>query len=331
MSLALIGPGLVGKAFLQQVKGKIPVVGVCSSKRMTLQPDLEHLELNQDLDMSQFLKHLEQFKPLILVDSTSSQEIADLYPEFIRRGFHIVTPNKKAFSGDLALYRSITSLAKEKRVSVRHESTVGAGLPILSTLNDLIATGDEIVSIQGIFSGTLSYIFNQFSKQGASVKFSDIVFQAKNLGYTEPDPREDLNGMDVGRKVVILSRLSGYQVDLSIPIENLVPQELQQAKDASEFLAKLPSFDKHFEQLNQAAIQSGHVLRYIGNVSPQGCFCKLERFPFDHPFASMKGSDNIINFVTKRFPNGIIVQGAGAGDQVTAFGMYCDVLRILGQ
>ncbi|KND01989.1 homoserine dehydrogenase [Spizellomyces punctatus DAOM BR117] len=338
LNLAIIGPGLVGSEFISQVAKTpyIKLIAIANSTRMLLhQTGTSATTWKADLTASQtatdlkaLIDHAAARQPCVVVDCTSSEAVATSYPEWLDKGLHVVTPNKKAFSGDLGLWKKIT---ENKKSLVYHESTVGAGLPILSTLKDLVETGDEIVRIEGIFSGTLSYIFNNFSSTaGSSGQFSKTVTVAKELGYTEPDPRDDLNGMDVARKVVILGRVAGIDLDLStLPVENIVPEALRGVPTADEFMSKLPTFDDHFEQLNQAALKENSVLRYVGLVDPNGnSSVKLMKYPASHPFASLKGSDNIIAFTTKRFPNPLIVQGAGAGAAVTAFGMFADVLKI---
>ncbi|KAF9161585.1 hypothetical protein DFQ26_004403 [Actinomortierella ambigua] len=347
VNVALIGVGLVGSEFIRQVLSstskQIAIIGVANSRQMLTSATPLTSSWKEDLAASKLPFSLDSFTeslqaskaqyPTVVMDCTSNQAVADYYPRWLEAGFHVVTPNKKAFSGDLSLYKQIRSLADSGKAMVYHESTVGAGLPVINTLNDLVATGDKIVKIEGIFSGTLSYIFNNFSTLDASakpVKFSEVVSVAKELGYTEPDPRDDLNGMDVARKVIILGRVAG--LDLSqetISVENIVPQELRNTS-AEEFMTKLPEFDAHFENLNNEAIQAGQVLRYVGLVDPVNgkSGVTLARYPASHPFASLKGSDNIIAFTTERFPSPLIIQGAGAGAAVTAFGMYSDVLKI---
>ncbi|KAL2912787.1 Homoserine dehydrogenase [Polyrhizophydium stewartii] len=300
LSIALVGAGLVGAEFLAQVAALQARAAPAARLRVV---------------------------------AVATEAVAAQYPHFAALGLHVVTPNKKAFSGDPELLARIRAAAAAAGTLVLHESTVGAGLPILSTLNDLVDTGDDIVKIEGIFSGTLSFIFNQFSTPGSAdaPAFSSVVQKAKELGYTEPDPRDDLNGLDVARKVVILARLAGIPLTLqSLAIENIVPEPLRQVATADEFLARLPEFDAHFAALHRDARAAGSVLRYVGTVGPRPDLCgvRLVRFPADHPFASLKGSDNIIAFTTRRFPNPLIVQGAGAGAAVTAFGMLSDILKI---
>lgn len=212
LNIALIGPGLVGKEFLNQIKLfsncslSLRVIGITSSKSMKLASPGTDLSFDEassvTANIDKFIAHANANLPCVVVDCTSNDQIAALYPALLEK-LHLVTPNKKGFSGSAELYDNIAKASLKNGTFVFHESTVGAGLPILSTLNDLIMSGDEIIKIEGIFSGTLSYIFNLYSQAGKppTVSFSDIVKQAKELGYTEPDPRDDLNGMDVARKV----------------------------------------------------------------------------------------------------------------------------------
>ncbi|KAI9339956.1 homoserine dehydrogenase-domain-containing protein [Obelidium mucronatum] len=355
ISVVLIGPGLVGSAFLAQLHAHqrrnvapfVRVVAVATSSQTAADASPRGLELAAAAwrahlaPSSDALAAAEaaaraaaaQGGAAVVVDCTAADAVAQRYPAWLRAGLHVVTPNKKAFSGPLPLWADIKDAANSSSSLVFHESTVGAGLPILSTLSDLVATGDEIVKIEGIFSGTLSYIFNNYSTTSESAtpqRFSDIVNVAKAKGYTEPDPRDDLNGMDVGRKVVILGRVAGIPLSLdTLPIENIVPEPLRGITSVDEFMKKLPDFDAHFTALNDAAKAKGRVLRCVGVVDPvNGSSVRLAEYDASHPFASLKGSDNIIAFTTRRFPNPLIVQGAGAGDDVTAFGIFSDLLKI---
>ncbi|CAG8436187.1 7095_t:CDS:2 [Funneliformis caledonium] len=344
--IGIIGVGLVGSELITQLSAynkSFKVIALLNSTKQLLSNSHTPLDLSNwknDLntkgtksDLTSFINYLSEAPtPSIVIDNTSSQEIANSYPLFIEKGLHIVTPNKKAFSGDLKLYKEIIEKSREKKSLVYHESTVGAGLPVLSTLTDLIRTGDKVIKIEGIFSGTLSYIFNEFSKfDGEKKKFSEIVKIAKENGYTEPDPRDDLNGLDVARKVVILGRLAGKDLSLkTLPVENVVPEPLRTLSSATEFMSSLPQFDEHFEKLNATANNNQQVLRYVGVIDPIGdkSEVKLVSLPSSHPFASLKGSDNIIAFTTQRFPNPLIIQGAGAGAAVTAFGIFSDLFKI---
>ena len=276
----------------------------------------------------------------VLVDNTSDPKLASSYPVFLRRGISIVTPNKKAFSSDLALWKDIFAAATQGSALVYHESTVGAGLPVISTLKDLVATGDEITRIEGVFSGTLSFLFNTFAPASGSsaAKWSEVVSQAKDLGYTEPDPRDDLNGMDVARKLTILARIAGLEVQgpESFPIESLIPAGLAHLPSTPEgiqqFIADLPKFDSLMSDIRDEAERMGKVVRYVGSVDTgkKRVGVGLELFDKDTTIAGLKGSDNIISFYTKRYgANPLIVQGSGAGADVTAMGVSADLLKVV--
>lgn len=347
LNVAIVGPGLVGGALLSQLASHlasprfaalpIRVVGLLNSKKMATgtfsSEDLADWQTrllgdsSEVSDLPRFISALSELpQPTAIVDCTSSDTVAAQYPQWLARGLHVVTPNKKAFSGPMSLYQEIQSLTQPRGPAVYHEATVGAGLPILSTLDDLVRTGDRIVRIEGIFSGTLSYLFNSFT---ADTKFSECVGEAKANGYTEPDPRDDLNGMDVARKVTILGRKAGMDLSVdTLDVENIVPESLRGVKTAEEFMERLPEFDGHFEKLNQEATKQDSVLRYVGVVEKGKSCVKLAKYPLEHPFASLKGSDNIVAFTTERFPIPLIVQGAGAGAEVTAFGVFSDLIKI---
>ena len=276
----------------------------------------------------------------VLIDNTSDAVLASAYPVFLRRGISVVTPNKKGFSSDLALWKDIFAAATQGSALVYHESTVGAGLPVISTLKDLVATGDEVTRIEGVFSGTLSFLFNTFAPASGSSsgKWSEVVSQAKDLGYTEPDPRDDLNGMDVARKLTILARVAGLGVQSpeSFPIESLIPAELASLPSTSDgiqqFMARLPEFDSRMSSVKGEAEKKGKVVRYVGSVDvgKKEVRVGLDLFDKDATIAGLKGSDNIISFYTKRYgANPLIVQGSGAGADVTAMGVSADLLKVV--
>ena len=272
----------------------------------------------------------------ILVDNTSSQDIANAYPAFLAKGISIVTPNKKAFSSDLGLWEDIFSAVAsfQGRSLIYHESSVGAGLPVISTLKDLVATGDQVTRIEGVFSGTMSFLFNSFAPAdgGSTGQWSQIVARAKDAGYTEPDPRDDLNGMDVARKLTILARLAGLKVDgpASFPVQSLIPSALESATSADEFMSKLPTYDGEMEGYKEQAKSAGKVVRYVGSVNLSTAQVKvgLELVDRGTPIASLKGSDNLICFYTRRYgANPLVIQGAGAGGEVTAMGVTSDLIK----
>ncbi|KAL7410078.1 putative HOM6-homoserine dehydrogenase [Mrakia frigida] len=363
INIALVGLGGVGTSTLQilqspSLASKFHLIALANSSSSLLIanhgiPTLpssanpsrwlnEHAQA-QPLDLPAFLTRLSLIKgETILVDNTSDEKVAALYPTMLRLGLHVVTPNKKAWSGDLSLWEDIKKAVEEKGSLCYGESTVGAGLPILTTLKDLVETGDEIVKIEGVLSGTLSYIFNNYSPStpvASKPTFSSIIHTAKSLGYTEPDPRDDLSGVDVARKLTILSRqipslaTALPQGFASVSISSLVPKVLEDASTAQDYLSRLAEGDEHFAALREQAESNGKVLRYVGviDVLKGEIKAALELYPSTHPFAtSLSGSDNIISFTTKRYPSPrpLLVQGAGAGGEVTAMGVVADCLRV---
>ncbi|KAL9240243.1 hypothetical protein vseg_014487 [Gypsophila vaccaria] len=351
LAMGIIGPGLIGATLLDQLRDQaaelkekfnidLRVLGITSSKKMVLSElglDLSkwrelQSEQGQVADMQKFVQHIHgnNFIPnTVLVDCTADSFIASHYYDWLRRGIHIVTPNKKANSGPLDQYLKLRDLQRQSYTHYFYEATVGAGLPIISTLRGLLETGDKILSIEGIFSGTLSYIFNKFK---GKIKFSEVVEEAKIAGYTEPDPRDDLSGTDVARKVIILARECGLKLELSdIPTESLVPEPLRATASAEKYMQQLPQFDQDWAKKLEAAEDAGEVLRYVGvvDVSNQKGLVKLRSYKKDHPFAQLSGSDNIILFTTERYKEQpLIVRGPGAGAQVTAAGVFSDILRL---
>lgn len=274
------------------------------------------------LTVSEIVKYLANAPgKCVLVENTSSQDVADSYPMFLRKGISIVTPNKKAFSGGFGLWEDILNAAHSPHNPrgglIYHESSVGAGLPVISTLKDLVETGDQVTRIEGIFSGTMSFLFNNFAPvEGKGGKWSAEVQKAKDAGYTEPDPRDDLNGLDVARKLVILARLAGLKVEStsSFPVRSLIPKSLESVQSAEDFMQRLPDFDNEMESLKQEAEKEGKVMRFVGSIDvpEQAVKVGLENFEKGHPIAALKGSDNIISFCTKRYGSKpLIIQGAG--------------------
>ncbi|CAK7905493.1 hypothetical protein CAAN1_29S00232 [[Candida] anglica] len=349
VNVAIIGSGVVGSAFISQLKNLKTSVAfnvvylARSSKEALFSKDYQPVDLatyktataQPVLSLDALTTYLTAAsRPTILIDNTSNSTLADYYPKFVSAGISIATPNKKAFSSDLKTWDAIfKASAAPGGGLVYHEATVGAGLPILGPLRDLVTTGDKVDKIEGIFSGTLSYIFNEFSTtEESKVKFSDVVTVAKNLGYTEPDPRDDLNGLDVARKVTILARLSGFEVEspTSFPVESLIPKALESVESADDFLAQLPNYDADIQKVKDEALAEGKVLRFVGSVDFKAnkVSVGIGKYAFDHPFAALKGSDNVVSIKTERYPNPLIIQGAGAGAEVTAHGVLADAIKI---
>ncbi|ORY24018.1 homoserine dehydrogenase [Naematelia encephala] len=355
--VALIGLGGVGRAVLAQLlspplAARFNLVLIANSRLSLSLPlpaaaitPVNYLPILEKhgvpLDVPSIVSVLSRHPdaPGILIDATGSDTVPSLYPQILGMGVHVVTPNKKAFSGEETLYRSIQDASYPNAAALVYgESTVGAGLPILSTLRDLVGTGDEVEKIEGVFSGTLSYIFNEYSKpEGGDVKFSQVIKIAKDLGYTEPDPRDDLSGTDVARKLTILARLVPSSPSLpqgyaSVPTQSLVPPILADAQTKEDYLSRLGEGDAYFDQLRSEAANEGMVVRYVGVVDlKEGKVeAKLGKYPKDHAFATaLKGSDNIISFHTKRYsPRPLVIQGSGAGADVTAMGVTSDMIKI---
>ena len=348
VSIGVLGPGLVGGTLLDQLARAAPALrskfnldlrvrAIGGSKAMAL--DEQRLDLGRwrdslkggaAMDAAKFANHIQaDYLPhAVIIDCTASQEVADRYAAWLARGIHVITPNKRAHSGPIAYYQELKRLSGGSRTHFLYEATVGAGLPVIQTLKDLVETGDEMRSISGIFSGTLAYLFNLFD---GTRPFSEIVREAKAKGYTEPDPRDDLSGKDVARKAVILAREAGLKLELDdIAVESLVPAAL---KDASvdEFLRRLPDFDAPMAERVAAAKRAGKVLRYVASIDVQAGKAQvgLESFAPQHPFANISLTDNIVQFVTGRYcDNPLIIRGPGAGPAVTAGGIFADLLRL---
>jgi bifunctional aspartokinase / homoserine dehydrogenase 1 len=263
----------------------------------------------------------------IFVDCTSSAEITGFYEDILSANISIVTPNKKANSGSLEDYRKLKAAAFKRGVRFLYETNVGAGLPVINTLNDLLLSGDKVISIEAVLSGTLNYIFSTYRE---GMKFSDVVKEAKAKGYTEPDPRDDLSGMDVARKILILSREAGSSYEISdISIENLVPEDCRAASTVEEFFAKLEKHDAAFEKLLQDASSRKEKLRYMAVLKAGEVAVHLGTVGESHPFYSLSGSDNIILLTTERYhERPMVIRGPGAGAEVTAAGVFADVIRI---
>jgi bifunctional aspartokinase / homoserine dehydrogenase 1 len=349
VSVGLIGPGVVGSVLLDQLATQVQrlsrelkldlrVRGIMSSRRMHLADHEVQLPRWRDAfasraeaaDLTRFAQHIhaEHLPHAIIIDCSSSQDVADRYPGWLASGIHIVTPNKKANSADLEFYARLHEARRAGSAHYLYEATVGAGLPVIQTLRDLRDTGDEIRRIEGMLSGTLSYLFNVWD---GSEPFSAVVRQAKARGYTEPDPRDDLSGTDFARKLIILGREMGLRLELDdVQLESLVPRALVGC-GLDEFLERLPQFDSAMAERLQAARSRNRVLRYIGSLDAATGkasvgLVELER---SHTFANINLTDNVVRFLTQRYnQNPLVVQGPGAGPEVTAGGVFGDLLRV---
>ncbi|MBL6990215.1 MAG: bifunctional aspartate kinase/homoserine dehydrogenase I [Bacteriovoracaceae bacterium] len=356
ISIGIVGVGLIGSTLLKQLEDQkvslkenfnidLRIRGLSNSKKMLLMEPISLSSWEEDFktrgvpaDLKQFVDHLQtdHLPHSVIIDCTSSGKVVESYIPWLQKGIHIIAPNKKANSSSLESYKNIFKTLNQctdhhcssKSTHYFYETTVGAGLPVISTLKDILMTGDRIIEIEGVLSGTLSYIFNKLSD---GHKFSTIVKEAKELGYTEPDPREDLSGLDVTRKIVILAREMGLDVKVEdIPTENLVPSELASIEDIDEFLEALKEYDVDMDTPIKKAQENNNVLRYVGCIKSDGtCDVSLKAYPKEHPFSHLRGSENIIAFKTKRYNEyPLIIQGPGAGAEVTAAGVFADLLRL---
>ncbi|MGO1070049.1 bifunctional aspartate kinase/homoserine dehydrogenase I [Lysobacter sp. CA199] len=351
ISVGLIGPGKVGRALLAQLAAAQPRLqrdarpqyqldlrlrALADSRRMHLAPRAMAFDQAgeqfaaeaETLDLERFAAHVraEHIPHALIVDCSGSDAVAAYYPEWIAAGIHVVTPSKHAGAGPLARYQAIRE-ASRNGGQFRYEATVGAGLPVIQTLRSLLDTGDELTEVEGILSGTLAWLFNRYDGKTA---FSQLVREAHALGYTEPDPRDDLSGTDVARKLVILAREAGRPLSLEqIQVESLVPESLREvSKD--EFFERLHELDAPLQQRFDAARAAGLSLRYLARLDRDGhASVGVVSPPPGH--ASLHGAltDNLIQFRTRRYAdNPLVVQGPGAGPDVTAAGVFGDLLTI---
>ena len=350
VSIGLIGPGVVGSVLLDQLATQVQrlsrdlkldlrVRGVMSSQAHaprrsgsaahTLARCVQQPRANPQISRAspQHI-HAEHLPHAVIIDCSSSADVAARYPSWLASGIHIVTPNKKANSADLEFYARLHEARRAGSAHYLYEATVGAGLPVIQTLRDLRDTGDKIHRIEGMLSGTLAYLFNVWD---GSEPFSSVVRAAKAKGYTEPDPRDDLSGTDFARKLIILGREMGLRLELSdVQLESLVPRALASCT-TDEFLERLPAFDTAMAERLQAARSRDRVLRYIGSLDAATGkasvgLVELER---SHTFANINLTDNVVRFLTQRYnQNPLVVQGPGAGPEVTAGGVFGDLLRV---
>jgi aspartokinase/homoserine dehydrogenase 1 len=347
ISIGLIGPGTVGKVLLEQIAAEsarlnaskldLRVRGILSSKKMLLSEqgvELANWKASLDAskataDIAKFVEHLDvdHLPHTVIIDCTADEAVAKHYADWLKAGIHVVTPNKKANSGPLAYYESLKEARKLGGSSYLYEATVGAGLPVIQTMRDLRETGDKITSVEGIFSGTLAYLFNVYD---GKTPFSQIVKDAKAKGYTEPDPRDDLSGTDFARKVIILGREMGLKIEMKdVQVESLIPPGLEKGS-IDDFLDGLSKYDGEMKKRFDEAASRGKVLRYVGRLTADGkATVGVSELEKSHAFANIALTDNVVRYATARYnSNPLIVQGPGAGPEVTAAGVFADLLRV---
>lgn len=343
-----LGTGNIGATLFKQLHEQhdflldhndieIKVVGLANSRRMLFDADGVDLsnwqsaldEKGEVADLASFVSKMQAMNlpNCVFIDNTASKLPATYYEEIFKSNISIVTCNKIANSGEYAQYRSLHETARKHGVDFFYETNVGAGLPIVRVLKDLMLSGDRILKIEAILSGTISYIFNNFN---GDASFYDVVKKAQELGYTEPDPRDDLGGVDFMRKMLILARDAGHVIESSdVDLGNILPENCLKASSVDEFYTELLKSDDYFNNLKDQAAKEGKVIRYIGSLEDGKVSISLQMVDETHPFYALSGSDNIISFTTERYKERpLVVKGPGAGAEVTAGGVFADLVNV---
>jgi aspartokinase/homoserine dehydrogenase 1 len=345
INLFLIGVGNVGSAFLDLVSKQrnflkkhahieMRVVGIANSRKMNFATRgvlndawTSFLHQGETFSIDGYLSHMFELnlRNAIFIDMTGSADIAEYYPEILKKSISVVTPNKNAATSPFQHYQTLKFLSRKFKAQFLIETNVCAGLPVISTVSDLVRSGDRIHKIEAVLSGTLNYLFNHYDGQ---VYFSQIVRQALKEGYTEPDPRLDLSGMDVMRKILILARESGYQMDLEeVEKKSFVP-DVCMNHEGEDFFLSLEKEEGHFRQILEDARSQNSRIRYVARFDDGKASCGLEFVNSEHPFFHLEGKDNIVLFFTDRYKeHPLVVKGAGAGATVTASGIFADVMK----
>lgn len=343
-----LGTGNIGKTLFNQLNAhsdylkdnngiQVKIAGISNTRKMTFNSDGISLDTWQDViqsspyeaDLQGFINRMKEMNlpNCVFIDNTASPVPIGFYEEVFKANISVITCNKIGNSGSYQQYRMFKDTARAHGVDFFYETNVGAGLPIINTLKNLMNSGDRVQRIEAILSGTISFIFNNFK---GDANFHDVVKEAQDKGYTEPDPRDDLSGKDFMRKMLILARDAGYAMEeADVEIESVLPKASLEAKTVEDFYKTLKTEDAHFAKLKDAAEKDGKVLRYIGKLEDGKVTITLQMVDENHPFYMLSGSDNIISFTTDRYrERPLVVKGPGAGAEVTAAGVFADLINV---
>ncbi|MGD8112070.1 bifunctional aspartate kinase/homoserine dehydrogenase I [Vibrio sp. TRT 21S02] len=349
LDVFVVGVGGVGGELVDQIQRQqtklaekgiiLRVCGLANSKGLLLDSaglPLEHWrdrmnDATEEFSLSRLISLVQRNHIInpVLVDCTSSEGIANQYADFLAAGFHVVTPNKKANTASMSYYHQLRDVARSSRRKLMYETTVGAGLPVIENLQNLISAGDELEKFNGILSGSLSYIFGKLDE---GMTLSEATNIAKENGFTEPDPRDDLSGMDVARKLLILAREAGMNLELEdVEVDQALPPGFDDSGSIEEFMTRLPEADAYFKQQVEEAAKQGKVLRYVGEILDGKCKVRIAAVDENDPMYKIKDGENALAFYSRYYqPIPLVLRGYGAGTEVTAAGVFADVMRTLG-
>lgn len=349
INIFMIGIGVIGGTLLDQLKSQVnklkknlqinlKVNAISNTKKMVIDENgIEISKWEEKLASSKSKANIDQYiKEMIemnlpnsiFIDSTASATIPDYYSSILENNIAVVTPNKVATSSSYRNYQKLKAISKKHKAPFLYETNVGAGLPVIKTIEDLVSSGDQIIKLEAVLSGSISYIFNTFSPEK---KFSEVVLEAKKLGYTEPDPRDDLSGLDVKRKITILAREAGHPVNMSqVKLKGILNKACLEAESVSDFFVELEKMDEHFEAMATRAASKNKKLRFIATMTKSGeASVALQEVTQKSPFYNLGGSDNMLVFTTKRYDKRpLVIKGPGAGADVTAAGVFAEIISI---